>query len=90
MYWWVQCEKRRGYYFRVSLQQTECYWFLTEFSVGVCDITILDREQLECVRNPPLHRDRLHCASVHIQSVAALGSGTQRISFLNQIFLLAT
>ncbi len=42
-------------------------------------MTTLDHERLECVHDPPLHRHRLHGASVHILSVAVLGSGTQRI-----------
>ncbi len=48
-------------------------------SVRVCDMTLLGRERAECAHNPPLHRDRLHCASVHILSFAVVGSDTQHI-----------
>ncbi len=43
----------------------------------VCDMTILNHERLECVHDPPLHRDCLHHVSVHILSVAVLRSNTQ-------------
>ncbi len=69
------------------------YFTLLSFELhsrGVCDVTILDREQLECVHNPLLHRDCLHCVSVCIQSVAVLGSDTQPMFFVNQITIFAT
>ncbi len=52
-----------------------------QFKVGVCDMMILDWEPLECIHDPPLHRDRLHCVSVHILSVAVLGSDTMKLHF---------
>ncbi len=52
-------------------------------------MTILDHEQLECVHNLLLHRDRLHRASVHIPFSALLGSDTQRHFTLNQITVFA-
>ncbi len=44
-------------------------------------MTILDHERLECVHDPPLHRDRLHCASAHILSFAVLRSDTMTFFF---------
>ncbi len=42
-------------------------------------MTILDCEQLRYVHHPQLHRDRLHCASVHTLSVTVLGSDIQHV-----------
>ncbi len=44
--------------------------------LAVRDMTILDHEHLECVHDPPLHRDHLHRVSVHILSDVGLGSDT--------------
>ncbi len=52
---------------RIAIAAVRCLLGLEE-----CDITIFDHEPLECVHDPPLHRDRLHHASVHILSVALL------------------
>ncbi len=56
--------------------------------LGMYDMTITDREQLECGHNPPLYRDRLHRASVHVCCSSRLRH-TTRFS-LNKVTLFAS
>ncbi len=81
-----------------SFSAGELNWFYSQSTVSrtqgvlmvdMCDMTIWEGKQLECVHDPPLHRDCLHYTSVHVLSVAALDSDTEHTFFLNQITLFA-
>ncbi len=62
---------------------------LRQSTLGVCYMTILDLERLDCVHDPPLQRDCLHLMSVRILSVAVLGSDTHDTFSPNQITVFA-